>query len=85
MPTLMHNRIPQVTTKTKMQRETAKQTTRVPMVRLLVVVCFSSLFKEEPAVCLFRNKRLQFKLNLNKLPRVPMWFQGSGLRALELE
>lgn len=75
MLTLMPNRIPQVTYKTKMQRETAKQATRVPMVRLLAVVCFSSLFKEGPAVCQFRNKKLQFKLNLNKQPRVPMWFQ----------
>ena len=75
MPTLMPNRIPQVTTKTKMQLETAKLTTRAPMVKLLAVVCFSFLSKEGPAVCQFRNKKLQFKLNLNKQPRVPMWFQ----------
>lgn len=85
MPTLMHNRTPQVTTKIRMQPGIAKLTTMLPVVRLLAAEFSSSLFKGGPAVCQFQNRTLQFKLNLNKLPKVPMWFRESGLKVQELE
>jgi hypothetical protein len=41
---------------------------------------FSFHFREELAVCLFQNRMLQFKLNLNKLDNNKILYQASGVR-----
>jgi hypothetical protein len=71
----MLNKILQVTIRTKMLQEIARLTTLQIMVKQMVEY-FSFHFREEPAVCLFQNRKLQFKLNLNKRLKQLMWFQG---------
>jgi len=45
-----------------------------------MVEYFSFHFREELAVYLFQNRKLQFKLNLNKQLKQLMWFRGLALR-----
>jgi hypothetical protein len=78
----MPNKIRQVTIRTKMLQEIAKLTTHHLMARQAEEY-FSFHFKEELAVCLFQNRKLQFKLNLNKQLKQLMWFQELELRDLE--
>lgn len=66
-----------------MQLEIVRLITKLQMVKL-VVEYFSSHFKEELVVCLFQNRMLQFKLNLNKQLKQLMWFQESVLKGLEV-
>lgn len=63
-----NNRILRVTTRIRMRLVIARQTiTQVEMVRLQMEAEYSSSpFREEPAVYLSQNRKLQFKLNLNK-------------------
>jgi len=58
-----------------MQQVIARPTTLQIMPRQMVEY-FSFHFREEPAVCLFQNSKLKFKLNLNKRLKQLMWFRG---------
>ncbi len=62
-----------------MRQEIARLITLQILPRQMVEY-FSFHFKEELAVCLFQNRKLQFKLNLNKQLKQLMWFRVSELR-----
>ena len=62
-----------------MRQEIARLTTLQIMHRQMVEY-FSFHFREELAVYLFQNRKLQFKLNLNKQLKQIMWFRGLALR-----
>jgi hypothetical protein len=79
----MLNKILQVIIRTKMLQGIARLIMALQLMPRQAVEFFSFLFKEELAVCLFQNRKQQFKLNLNKQLKQLMWSQELEQRDLD--